>query len=249
MSASSTGSATETRTSAWAAKWKTTSGLRRDHQVDQVARADVELVEIEAAGARALASARLASEPGGQVVHDIDGVALRKEPVHQRGPDETCPPGYQCPVASGLRPRLLCRGRGRRGTLVVVPVGTELVVLAAVLELFTVVGDLAGRWSVVVGSGAAVVVVVPPLLSWPFSAFTIAAEGSGMTGVLPFFGAGRKAMVTSWSFSRRTPESQSGSHVSSRPWALGTPAELGTPLAFWSTPFWGSSEGEAQVMT
>ena len=84
----------------------------------------------------------------------------------------------------------------------------------------------------VVGTTAAAVVVVPPLLTWPFSVLTIAADGWGMSGVLPFFGAGRKAMVTSWSFSRRTPESQSGSQVSSRPEAFGTPALLGTPLAF-----------------
>jgi hypothetical protein len=132
------------------------------------------------------------------------------------------------------------------GTLVVVPVGAELVV--PVFGLFTVV-EVFAAGAAVVGTTAAAVVVVPPLLTWPFSVLTIAADGWGMLGVLPFFGAGKKAMVTSWSFSRRTPESQSGSQVSSRPEAFGTPAELGTPLAFWSTPFWGSSAGDAQVMT
>jgi hypothetical protein len=134
------------------------------------------------------------------------------------------------------------------GTLVVEPVGAEVPVLATVVDVFTVV-EVCPAGAAVVGTTAAVVVVVPPLLTSLFSLLMTAVDGWGMLGVLPFFGAGRKAMVTSWSFSNRTPESQSGLQVSSRPEAFGTPALLGTPLAFWSTPFWGSSAGDAHVMT
>jgi hypothetical protein len=92
--------------------------------------------------------------------------------------------------------------------VVVVAPFTVVLVLDAVVE---VVGRVVGR---AVGS---VVVVVPPVLtSWVTLAIT-AAGGCKMSGVPCLGGAGRKAMVTSWSFSRRTPDSQSGLQVSSRP--------------------------------
>jgi hypothetical protein len=85
--ASSTGSATDTRTSIWAARWKTTSGWRRS---------------ISSATAASRMSRRwnwkswsgfAGRRPGwpataGEVVDDVDRVALGQQPVDQGRPDE-----------------------------------------------------------------------------------------------------------------------------------------------------------------
>jgi hypothetical protein len=103
---------------------------------------------------------------------------------------------------------------------VVLAVVVEVVVpvLAVVVPVWAVVVPV---WAVVVdvveGTGAAVVVVTPPVLTRAVSLETTAWDGCRSAGVLCLAGAGRKAMVTSWSFSSRTPDSQSGLQVSSRP--------------------------------
>jgi hypothetical protein len=95
--------------------------------------------------------------------------------------------------------------------VVVAPFTVVLVAPFTVVLVLDAVVEVVGR---AVGS---VVVVVPPVLtSWVTLAIT-AAGGCKMSGVPCLGGAGRKAMVTSWSFSRRTPDSQSGLQVSSRP--------------------------------
>ena len=104
-SASKAGRATETRTSAWAARWKTTSGWRRP-------------ISSTTAGSRMSTwwtlSSLLAVGPGlGQVgeraarevVDDVDAVALGEQAVDQGRPDEPRPAGDQCPhqPSSGIR--------------------------------------------------------------------------------------------------------------------------------------------------
>jgi hypothetical protein len=82
---------------------------------------------------------------------------------------------------------------------------------------FTVVLVLDAGAEVVGRAVGSVVVVVPPVLTSLVTLAITAAGGCKMSGVPCLGGAGRKAMVTSWSFSRRTPDSQSGLQVSSRP--------------------------------
>ena len=93
-SASNTGRSTETRTSAWAARWKITSGRRWPTRSTKSLGADVEVVEAQRA-ARGAGVGEVGERPGRQVVDDVDLVALGEEAVDEVRPDEARAAGHQ----------------------------------------------------------------------------------------------------------------------------------------------------------
>ena len=87
--ASNTGRATETRTSACAARWKTISGLRCAMRSITAGERDVDAMEREAAiWLRAARPAQVGQAAGREVVDDIDVAVLGEEPVDERRADE-----------------------------------------------------------------------------------------------------------------------------------------------------------------
>ena len=91
-SASNTGRATETRTSACAARWKTTSGVRRSISSDDAGLADVEVVERELVRPVGPRLGQVGERPGRQVVDDVDRVALGQQPIDEVLPMKPAPP-------------------------------------------------------------------------------------------------------------------------------------------------------------
>ena len=92
-SASKTGSATDTRTSTWAARWKTTSGRHRLMSSARSGERTSIWWKVRCPVPLRRASARLAERAGGQVVDHVDRVPFGQQPVDEGGPDEAGPPG------------------------------------------------------------------------------------------------------------------------------------------------------------
>ena len=87
-SASSIGSATDTRTSTCAARWKIDLGLLPLGECHQLGPADVEVVDRERVPARAPRIGQVREASGREVVDDVDLVTLGQQPVDEVRPDE-----------------------------------------------------------------------------------------------------------------------------------------------------------------
>ncbi len=72
--------------------------LAPHHQVDEVGRANVQLVKIEAPAAVGPSLGQVGERSRRQVVHHVHRLAFGQKAVHQGRPDETGPTGDECPV-------------------------------------------------------------------------------------------------------------------------------------------------------
>ena len=87
-SASNCGRATDTRTSACAARWKTTSGRRDSTRSDTAAlRTSIRWNEKRRSPTRARIG-EVGETPAREIVDDVDRPAVGQQPIGQRGPDE-----------------------------------------------------------------------------------------------------------------------------------------------------------------
>src|SRR5579875_3839760 len=193
------------------------------HQADEVLRAHVYLVEVEAPGPCRPRLSQVGERTGGKVVHHLHAVAFGEQPVDERRADEACSPGYKGVVGHFFLVAVVALGTFLAA---VVALGAVVAVVVAVLRVAVVLGAVVAVVPVLVvpvlvvavlGADVEVVgsVVVAAAATCLVSAETTDCGGWRMSGVWPGLAVGMKAMVTSWSFSSRTPELQSGLQVSS----------------------------------